>query len=611
MPCKGLIMGVIAFANVIASSGGPDPLLRDIGICLLLAGLLCAVCARFKVPIIAAFLAAGFIIGPNLAGVITDRTNVETISNLGLILLLFVIGLEINVKKLLSSGKTLFLSGILQFPLCAAFGAAAALAFGFLGWDDLKSGYVPLYVGFALSSSSTLIVVKLMQEKFQLDTVVGRISLGILIFQDVWSIVILAAQPNFASPEIGNVLLTFGGIAFLAAFSMLFSKYILPSIFRWIARSPELVLVVALGWCFGVGLLGSNLGSILGLAGIHLEIRVSMEMGALIAGASIASLPYSHEAVSKVGVVRDFFVTLFFVGLGMGIPMPENIRVVALAAVLVVLALASRFLVFFPLLYFTGLDRRNSMVASSKLAQISEFTLVIAYIGVGFGHIGGETASAVIFAFVATALATPLLFGMGDFLHDRLGPLLSLVGFKTPEAKAHGPEDEDYDLALLGFHRVAYSLLHEIGRKSPDLMKKTLVVDFNVALHGKIRETGAVVKYGDISNPEVLHHLGVDRARVILSTIHDDILKGTSNLGLVKIVRKLNPKAKIIANALDFPSAKSMYEAGADYVYLYRVEAARSLVPAIYSALIGEIDMFRSEQEEQSGGPESRKEILP
>jgi len=602
----------VTLANVIAAGGEVDPLVRDIGVCLIVSAVLCIVFTRLRIPNIAAFLVAGVIVGPQLGEIVTDKANIETIANLGLTLLLFVIGLEINVKKLLARGKTLIITGLLQFPLCIAFGYAVALSLQATGWGVMQGSYMPLYVGFTLAASSTLIVVKLLQESFQLDTVVGRMALGMLIFQDVWAIVVLAVQPKFQDPAVGPVLLTFLGIGIVVLFSVLVAKYILPTAFNWIAKIPELMLVAALGWCFAVGAFGYNLETLLGYIGIHIHIQVSMEMGALIAGATIAALPYSHEVVTKVAVVRDFFVTLFFVGLGMGIPAPENVDVILLALLLSTAAVLARFVIFFPLLYYTGLDRRNAMVSSTKLAQVSEFCLVIAYLGLGYEHISSDMVSAVIFAFVITALVTPLLFKLADPIHDRLGGVLRLLGFHPPPVKAQGTdEDGPGALVILGFHRLASSILNEIERTRPDMLKEITVIDFNVGIHPQIAATGANVKYGDISNKDSMHHLGVDKAKVIVCTIPDDVLKGTSNLQLAKNLRHINPEAIIIINAIEISAVKDMYKAGANYVFLSRIETARNILPALDAAIGGNLEDFKKEQESQFGPLDARREVFP
>jgi hypothetical protein len=250
-------------------------------------------------------------------------------------------------------------------------------------------------------------------------------------------------------------------------------------------------VTIALGWCFGVALFGANLGPIAHRAGIGAEISVSMEMGALIAGATLATSPFAYEVVARVITLRDFFVTLFFVGLGMSIPIPDGLGVVVLAAVVAALAIALRLLVFLPILYATGLDRRSSVNASIKLAQVSEFCLVIAYLGQRLGHIDGATVSVVIFAFVLTALATPPLFAASDAVYLRLRGLLDRVGVRSRGTRAEDEREAPARLVLLGFHRVASAVVADLERLDPDLLAQTLVVDINTANHERLRARAA------------------------------------------------------------------------------------------------------------------------
>jgi Kef-type K+ transport system membrane component KefB/Trk K+ transport system NAD-binding subunit len=609
----GGIAYMLPVSAVASGTGDMPSLVHDIGYCVVLAGMLAIVFTRIRIPVIAAFLLAGVVVGPVGAGLVTDPANIETISGLGLILLLFLIGLEIDFRKLLASGRILVLSGLLQYPLSVAFGFIIARLIMWLGVGThlLESGsYAPLYVGFVVAASSTLLVVKLFQESFELDTEVGRVSLGLLIFQDIWAIGVIAVQPSFDDPKIVPILFSFLGIGVLALIAVLIARYLIPIGFRWVAKMPEVILVAAVSWCFIVVFIGMNLDEITRLAfGVDLHMTVGPGMGALIAGASIASLPYSTEIVGKVGVVKDFFVTLFFVGLGMGIPMPDGFDVLMIAGLLAVLALLARYVIFFPLLYFTGLDRGNAMVASTRLAQISEFSLVISFMGMQLGHISHGLNSAIIFAFVITALLTPMLYRQADRIHEKLGPLLERIGFRAPASKEAG-EEESYQLALLGFHRIASSLLHELGAKHPGLLAETLVVDFNVTIHSRIAAFGPAVKYGDLRNPETLRHAGVDKARVIVCTIPDDVLKGTTNLHIVALARSVNPGAVIIANAIELEDSRRLYEAGADYVFLQRIETARAVEQAIEKALAGEISSYRAQVEAIEGEWHTRQEVL-
>jgi Kef-type K+ transport system membrane component KefB len=596
--------------NTLAAGGGVSPLVGDLGLCLVAAAVLAIAFVKLKIPAIAALLGAGVLLGPAGLEAIHDRASIDTIANLGLTLLLFVIGLEVNLKSLLASGRTLVVTGALQVPLTLAVGCGLFLVIGMSGWALLTGFYPALYLGVACAFSSTLLVVKYLQEHLKLDTLAGRLAVGLLIFQDIWAIVFLALQPSFANPSIAPILTTFIGTVVLAGLSTLVARLVLSHAFHIVARSPELVVTLALGWCFGVGLFGSNMGTIAKHIGLPFEGAVSMEMGALIAGATIATSPYAYEVVARVVHLRDFFVTLFFVGLGMSIPIPESASVLILAAITGVVAVLLRYLLFLPLLYVTGLDRRNSISVSTKLAQVSEFCLVIAYLGSQLGHISGTHVSIVIFAFVITALATPILFAASDRLYKRLRPILDVIGIRSRGVRPEAESAEAPRLVLLGFHRIASALLADLERLHADLLPHTLVVDTNTTTHDDIRRRGAQVLYGDIASIEVLRHAGVDGAEVIVSTVQDELLKGTSNEQLVKQLRQLAPKAVIIANCTRVSQVNALRAAGADHVYRIPSEVALGILPAIYAALNAGLPSYLEALEEEHGALSARREVI-
>ena len=594
----------------LAAGGGISPLVGDLGLCLVAAGLLAIAFVKLRVPAIAALLGAGVLLGPAGLEAVQDRASIETIANLGLTLLLFVIGLEVNLQSLLASGRTLVVTGLVQVPLTLAAGLGTFLLVGMTGWALATGFYPALYLGVACAFSSTLLVAKYLQEHLLVDTVAGRLAIGLLIFQDIWAIVFLALQPSFANPSIAPILLTFLGTAIVGTLATFVARFVLSRAFHVVARSPELVVTVALGWCFGVGLFGANLGVLAHRVGIDVEISVSMEMGALIAGATIATSPYAYEVVSRVVHLRDFFVTLFFVGLGMSIPVPDGGDVLLLAALVAGIAVVLRFLVFLPVLYATGLDRRNSVSVSAKLAQVSEFCLVIAYLGARLGHISGAHVSIVIFAFVITALVTPLLFAASDRLYKRLRALLDVVGIRSRGTRAEAENMEAPRLVLLGFHRVGSALLAELERLHPDLIPRTLVVDTNAAVHPEIKKRGVQVVYGDIASVDVLRHAGVDAAEVIVSTVPDELLKGTSNEQIVRQLRKLAPNAAIVANCTRVSQVPALRAAGADHIYRPPTEIALGILPAIYAALNANLPSYVQNLEEEHGVLEKRAEVL-
>jgi len=596
-----------------AQAAGTDmpPLVYDIGISLFIASILAIAFVRMKVPSIAAFLVCGILIGPVGLKLITHPENIETISELGFILLLFMIGMEIDLRRTLRSGKMIIATGILQYPLSVLFGVLVVKGFAWVGLSEgLDGPYDALYFGIFIAGSSTLLVIKLFQEKYELDTEPGRIALGILVFQDFWAIVVIILQPSFSSPELLPVLMSSLGIIILSVISYGLAKSLVPIVFRWLAKEPQLILVGAIGWCFTIVFIGGSFDYIAHyLFGTISTMAVATGMSALIAGMTVATLPYAREIVAKVGIVRDFFITLFFVGLGMSVPPITGINVIVIALALAFFALLSRQLIFFPLLYFTGGDQRHAQVASIRLAQLSEFGLVIAYLGTQYDHISDELASAIILGFIITALLTPTLYKYAYDLHRMLAPCLQMMGFKEPaEGELEG--NKEYDLVLLGFHRVASSLLHEIAKHRPELVSRILVIDFNVQLHAAIRKLGANVRYGDLSNDETLLHAGIDKAKVIVATIPDDILRGTSNQKLVQTVRHMNKDAVVIANAEELNSGREVYASGADYVYMGRVNTARALEEIITRTMEGSLQDYRREQEELHGPHHERTEIL-
>jgi len=613
MPLSLALPSALSFRPpvVLAVSTSSSSLVEELGLCVLAAGFLSAVFERLRIPTIAALLVAGVVLGPVGLSSIGSSHDIETIANLGLTLLLFVIGLEVNPRALMASGRTLLWTGVLQVPATVL--VALALFAALPLWLVPQSGsrYTLLYLALAGAFSSTLLVARYLQERRVLDTVSGRLAMGVLVFQDIWAIVVLALQPSFESPQWMPIILTFAGIALLGLLATLGARFVLPHLFAAVARTPELVVSLALSWCFAVALTGAHLGDLLQQLGVQAQVSVSREMGALIAGMTIASFPYHHEVAVRVSNLRDFFVTLFFVALGISIPMPDSAQVIALAVVLALAAVLLRFVVFVPLFYVTGLDRNNAVDTSIKLAQISEFCLVIAYLGVQAGHIDRALGSVVIFAFVITSVATPALFKLSTHLPLRLDELFLRLGFADPhrrEGKISG-HSERPQIVILGFHRVAAAMLQDMSRQHPELLSQVLVVDLNVQTHSVIKQLGVRVLYGSAGAKETLLHAGVQHAKLIISTIPDELLRGTSNQAIVQAVRAVAPEAAIFACGSRAVEVDGLYQAGATYVYMPSSETANGVFAAGLAALNGHLEDYRATREAACGPLQTRLDV--
>jgi Kef-type K+ transport system membrane component KefB len=537
-------------------------LLTSIGFSIIVAAVLAFLARRLNQPLILGYILAGAVLGPHVGlHVVADEASIELIAEIGLILLLFLIGLEISLPRLLQAGRAITVTGLLQVPICTG------LAWLALGPVVASTGgeFDRLYLAFASALSSTLIVVKLLSDKFELGTFGGRITLGVLIFQDLYAIAFLAIQPNLQNLQALLLLRSLVAGVALVAGAWLLARFVLPAYFRVIAKSSELVVVSAMAWCFLVA-------GVAGWAGL------SKEMGALMAGVVIASYPYGTEVISRVGGVRDFFLTLFFVALGLRIPEP-SLPMVLTALGGVGAVVASRFIALYPLFAFLRLDTRTAGVVAINLAQISEFALVIFSLGAVYKHISPAANSLILYTVLMTAIISTYGILYNHAIATWLAEMLSAVGLRrwvgaAPAPRAAGAgaggeeEDGSRDVFLLGVSREGLAFVQHLARNASALKDRLVAIDFNPEMLERLSAQGVENHYGDISNMATLEHAGIGRAAVVISGISDWFLKGTSNLQILRSARSLAPTARIIVTGDTPESAGQLYAAGADYVVM-------------------------------------------
>lgn len=573
-------------------------LIRDITLCILFAWMLGLLAHFSRQPLILAYLIAGFCIGPFGAGWVKSQESISVISELGLIFMLFMIGLEIDLKKIVRAGKViLFAAGGQLLGGCLL----GVLFFAGLGLSLGGGHFDALYLCIACALSSTVIIVKVLYEKRELDTLPGRITLGVLVLQDIFAILFLAVQPSLANLQVGVILLSIGRVAVLVAAALLVSRYVLPRLFHQIARRPELILLGALAWCFLV-------------AETAEQLSLSREMGALIAGVSLSTFPYALDVTAKVTTLRDFFITLFFVALGMTIPVP-GLSVIWLALMIAAFTVVSRLVTTFTPLYLMKQGLRASLLPAINLAQISEFSLVVIQTGVADNHIAPETANAASFAFVVLAvLSTFVMTRSDEITRWAIGPLKRIGlrdldhGSGRAEEGHEGGHGEARRIVILGFFRAASALLAEIERQAPVLLEQITVIDFNPHVYQTLLSRGLHVIYGDISSADTLLHAGIGKSEMIILSVPDALLKGASNEKLVRHVRTLNPKALIVATADLLSDVGELYAAGASYVTVTRLSDAHELFTVIEAAQAGLLADKRAELDARLG---ERGEVLP
>jgi Kef-type K+ transport system membrane component KefB len=569
-------------------------LIHDLAISIVMAWLLGVAAHLARQPLILAYLVAGFVVGPSGLKWVQSQESINTIGQLGLIFMLFMIGLEIDLKKIIRAGNVILVTSAAQVFGCFALALALFLLIG-IPLGDRR--FDAIYLAAAVSLSSTVIIVKVLYDKFELDTLPGRITLGVLVVQDLMAILFLAIQPSLNDLQLDVALLSVVRVGALLAAALLISRYTLPHLFQLIAHLPELVLVGALAWCFAV----SEFAEFLGLSRV---------MGALIAGVSLSTFPYAIDVTAKITSLRDFFITLFFVALGMTIPLPTP-SVLELALILVAFTWISRFVTVVPALYAMRQGLRASLLPAINLAQVSEFSLVLVQIGVQSGHTTPGIAGAATTAFVVLAVLNTFVMMRSDEATRRIIPLLKRLGLSDLDrgaAESDAQSEIKRRILILGFYRIASSFLSELERRKSSLLEQIFVVDFNPNVYHALQERGIKVYYNDISNSASLIHAGLADAEIVISSVPDSLLKGTTNEKLVRHVRIVNPTAKIIATAEELAETQILYAAGADYVTLARLDQANELIDVVIAAEAGQLAGLKAKLDAQL---RDRREILP
>jgi Kef-type K+ transport system membrane component KefB len=568
--------------------------LADLAICVGAGWVAGFTAHRLRQPIILGYLVAGYLVGPQGFGLVGDPQGITGVAEIGLALLLFLVGLEMDLKRLMGMGRTVLYTAPIQVVGCTAL---AWLAFHFAGvGQGAAAGKLDaFYLAFAAALSSTVIGVKLLQDKLELGTLAGRITVGVLVFQDIAAIVFVGLQPTLLSPQLPAIALTLTKIVALIALALLASRYVLPVLFRAVAMRPELVVLGALAWCFA-------------LAGVASGLGLSKELGALSAGMAISTFPYALDVEAKVASLRDFFVTLFFVTLGIAMPQPEA-GLLSAALLIVLVVLASRALTVFVPVYLTGCGSRAGVVASLNLAQISELSIVLVALGQPLGHVGSAVGGPLLYAFIVLAILSSYGINGSDAIYRWFAPLLRRLRLREgPRQEAEPEHAARGDIFVLGFYRLASSLLEEIVRTEPDWLARLTIVDFNPNAYSALRERGVRVLYGDISQRDTLERVGVQHARLVLCTVSDLFLKGINQERLIRNVRALNPDVRIVSIAETIEQQQLLRDAGADYVIVPRLLAAADCFAAI-RAFDG--NLLPQKANEVTAQLKDRREILP
>ena len=541
----------------------------EIGLIIITACTLALIAYLIKQPIILAYILTGVVLGPSFFNLLDNKELIDGLALVGIAFLLFMVGLELDIKKLKTLGKVSLITGIGQIVFTGFFGTLIALALGF--------SLIPaLYIAIALTFSSTIIIVKLLSEKHDTNSLYGKIAIGFLLVQDfvaLLALIFLAGlTPNSDSTavilDIIQVFVKAGVIFGIIAF---LSNTVIPVIFRFIAKSQEFLFLASIAWCFLVAFGVTYLG-------------LTIEIGAFLAGVSLASLPYTHDIIAKVKPLRDFFIIIFFVLLGtqMDISLGSNLVNILIFSVFVLIG--NPFIVII-LMALLGFKKRTSFLASITVAQISEFSLIVAAAGFKLGHIAQSDVSTIATVGIITITISTYMIIHGERLYGFIRKFI-----KIPEKKKSIHLESFIDevnlpqkdhVVIVGHHVMG----SRIAEKLKSMKKEVLVVDFDPEVISTLQCNNVSCLYGDVEDDEIFEKLHLKGASMLISTVPD--LK--TNLFLIKEAKKLNSKIIVMVATGQTHHAFDLYGAGADYVILpYVLGGDHS------SVLIQKIDKNRS-----------------
>jgi Kef-type K+ transport system membrane component KefB/voltage-gated potassium channel Kch len=518
-----------------------DNIFFSISIIIILATTFAYLGRLFKQPLIPAYILTGVVLGP-LMGIITNTSVIATMSEIGIAFLLFIVGLQIDIKKLSNVGLISILGGTIQIVTTFGFTFLVAMSMGFIVKEAI---YLSLIVVF----SSTMVIVKLLSDRREIDTLHGRILIGFLLMQDIAAILALATLNNANGSPWPLIFSFLKGIGMIAI-AYLGSKYIFPTIFKFAAKSRELLFLLAISFCLLFALFASYIG-------------LSIIIGAFVAGVALANLPYSPEIIGRVKPLRDFFATIFFVSLGLNLVLGSANLIIKPLIVFTVIVIFFKPVIIMFICSFFGYKRRIGFQSSIAMSQISEFSLIIVSQGLILGHISQEIFSLTILIAIVTITYTSYLFKYEERLYRKLSNILRPFDMFTTgeeEELEYLPRKKRKHVILCGYNRIGFSIVRTIKKMKKDL----LVVDFNPEVIVKLIKEKTHCIYGDIGDTEIIDRLDIKNASMIVSTVPTK----RDNILLIRSVKEVNKDAQIFLTANNIDEAIELYDEGADYVIL-------------------------------------------
>ena len=520
----------------------------DFAIVIVAATVLAALARRLRQPTIVAYILTGLIVGPVFLGIVTEDQLIEVLAELGLGFLLFVLGIEMRLDRIREILRPVINIAVGQTILQTALAFLIALALGF-AWNEV------IVIALATVFGATPVIVKVLADKDELDSLPGRIDIGVLIVQDIYLVIILALVAAGVPEGIGDALSTVGRVLALMVLigvaAYLSYRFLLPPLLHGTTRDHEALFVAAVGWAFLFIYVAES-------------FQLTVEVGAFLAGLSVAQLPYSTEIKERIRPVTDFFLVIFFASIGLQLELDQLLAHWELALIAAAVLMVGNFLIMLYLIDREGFSHETSFLGSINMVQVSEFSLVVGTLAVGQEMIGEDILGFLALMAIVTMSVSTYIILFNHRLYGPAEPYLRklLSGGEDIDLESHS----DHAL-VVGYRSFVGPVLDQLDAAFGDVV----VVDQNVRqLEILADKTDVSTVYGDIAHSDIREEAGVEDASFILCVETDPSLNR-------QLLEDCTAQATFFGAARTAEGARSLYEAGASYVVIRDLLAAESI----------------------------------
>ena len=494
----------------------------------------------FRQPLIIGYIITGLIVGPSLLGLVKNPETIDVLGTFGVALLLFIVGLGLNPRVIKEVGKISILTGVGQVVFTSAVGYFLLLT---LGFNKITS----LYVAVAISFSSTIIILKLLSDKKEQTSLYGMISIGFLLVQDIIATIalLLASAAGSGSVTLAEFLplLAKGLAVFIGV--LIVARFVIKPMTNFLESSQELLFLFALAWGFGV-------------ATIVYEIGFSLEVGALLAGAALAGLPYAQEVGSRLRPLRDFFIIVFFIALGTKLNIANVQEILPNAIILSLFVLIGNPIIVMLIMGILGYTKKTSFKTSLAVAQISEFSLILIVLAANNGQVDEKIVSLLMVIAIITIAVSSYMIIYSDQLYNILEKYLRL--FERKKVKTEHRARTSVDAVLFGFKKGGNEYAHAFDQ----LSKKYVVVDYDPESIDNLDRNNIPYMYGDATDLQLIEEIDFTKVKLVVSVISEF----NTNVFLLKHVHTQNSSIVFICHADSIERAIELYALGASFVVL-------------------------------------------